>query len=550
MTDADVAWLRTRGPFNAMNRSSFPHATPLDGILRYDCRLRRVEPGEVVVREGDYGNSALLVITGNVRVLIESLTATQLGRQPVLPTGWGQAFKRVLRRSTAAETRTPEQVSIHFQPGAAVSIRAVDDRPALFLQDFEGILREHESVSLGPGELFGEVAAMFRSPRTSTVVAETEAAVVEIRWQGLRLLRRDRRFADSIDQHYRKHWLPVHLREIPLLRDLPKQNMQRVIDATELRSYGRMEWNDRLDTTRKLSPAEQIASEPLVVDEGQSPTELMIVRSGFGRRCIRQEAGEQTVAYLGKGHLFGMTEIVHNAIRAESTPPTGYQNSLRAVGFLDVLAIPVETFAIDVLPYLQASDRPAVDVAYAAGDQLESTVRLDFIVQHRLNNGRDAMVIDLHRCTRCDDCVKACADVHDGNPRFKRQGVAHERLQFVQACMHCTDPVCMIGCPTGAITREKGVGVVLISEPICVGCGICADACPYQNITMAEVVDRKGKAYVDPISGQAVRKATKCDSCSGLSSGPACVSACPHDALVRIDLSESPPLTDWLEKRS
>ncbi|MCA9139130.1 MAG: cyclic nucleotide-binding domain-containing protein [Planctomycetales bacterium] len=585
MTDADVAWLRTRGPFNAMDQSAFPRATPLTGILRYDCRLHRVEPGEVIVREGDYGNSAFLVITGNVRVLVDSLSQTQLGRDPIRSIGWGEALKRFLKRSSYPETRTPEQVSINLGGRGQQSIRQIDDRPAIFLQDVDAVLRRHETVSLGPGELFGEVAAMYRSPRTSTVVAETEAALLEIRWQGLRILRRDRTFADTLEQHYREHWLPVHLREIPLLRYLPEENMRRVIASTELRSYGRMEWNASYKKTRKLPPAEQIESEPLVVDEGQLPTELIIVRSGFGRMCLRHGAGHLTTAYLGKGHLFGIEEIVYNALRPPSMPAVRYQNSLRAVGFLDALAIPIETFATEVLPHIRRSELPEVarslqhrfsekrkerrrsssderseqtnpngkpspDVRHASGASFDSTGLLEFIVQHRLNNGRDAMVIDLHRCTRCDDCVKACGDVHDGNPRFVRQGFVHERLQFVQACMHCSDPVCMIGCPTGAIARDQGTGVISIHDSICVGCGVCEAACPYENISMAEVVDPKGRPYVDNETGKAIRKATKCDQCSGLPSGPACVSACPHDALVRIDLSESPPLTHWLEKRS
>ncbi|WP_233903401.1 cyclic nucleotide-binding domain-containing protein [Stieleria maiorica] len=585
MTDADVAWLRTRGPFNQMDQSAFPKATPLTGILRHDCRLRRVEPGEVIVREGDYGNSAFLVITGNVRVLVDSLTDTQLGRQPTRSIGWGEALTRFLRRSPHPETRTPQQVSLNAGRDGQQSIRQVDDHPAIFLQDIDGVLRRHESVSLGPGELFGEVAAMYRSPRTATVIAETEAALVEIRWQGLRILRRDRRFADTLEQHYRRHWLPVHLREIPLLRYLPEENMQRVIQATELRSYGRMEWNADYRKTRKLHPADQIASEPLVVDQGQLPTELIVVRSGFGRMCVRHGAAHRTVAYLGKGHLFGIDEIAFNAMRPESMSAALYQHSLHAVGFLDALSIPIEVFATEVLPHIRKSELPesaralqrsftekrkdrrrhrsdqrsestgsfsqdpSQDVQHATGVSFESTSMLEFIVQHRLNNGRDAMVIDLHRCTRCDDCVKACADVHDGNPRFVRQGVVHDRLQFVQACMHCSDPVCMIGCPTGAIARDQNTGVVSIHDSICVGCGVCAAACPYENIAMAEVVDRKGRPYVDQTSGKAIRKATKCDQCSGLPSGPACAAACPHDALVRIDLSQSPPLSHWLQKR-
>ncbi len=579
MTDADVAWLRTRSPFVSMDEKAFPRTMSLAGILRYDCRLHRCEPGEIVVREGDYGNSAFLVIAGSVRVLFDSLSPQQLGRTPTETLSWIETLQRWWSRSDVAEHRTPEQVTVNREDGGQ-TVRQVDDRQAFFLQDFDAVLKENETVSLGPGELFGEVAAMYRSPRTATVVVDNEATLLEIRWQGLRILRRDQTFAETLEAHYRKHWLSVHLRECPLLRHLPEANLQHVAAVTQLHSYGRMEWNTDYKKTRQLPAAEQIKQEPLVADEGRVPTELIIVRSGFGRMCQQHGAGHRTTAYLGKGHLFGLEEVAYNALRPSDLPPKTLACSLRAVGFLDTLAIPVETFATEILPYVRCSELPssaaellvsytekradrrrrarrrkqlpddATDLKSQTGTQFESTALLEFIVQNRMNNGQQAMVIDLHRCTRCDDCVKACASAHDGNPRFDRQGFSHGRLQFVQACMHCTDPVCMIGCPTGAIARDIDSGVVSIHESICVGCGTCAASCPYQNIRMVDVFDEQGRAYCDVNSGKPINKATKCDLCSGLPSGPACVAACPHDALVRIDLSESKPLSQWLQQRS
>ncbi len=312
MNDADVCWLRSRDPFASMDAKSFPRTMPLEGILRNDCRIQRCEPGEIVVREGDYGNSAFLVLAGSVQVVVDSLSPQQLGRTPSEKLSWSEALRRFLFRSEIPESRQPHEVTTNTgRTQSSGSVRQVDDRPAVFLQDFNVVLRDNETVSLGPGELFGEVAAMYRSPRTATVISETESTLLEIRWQGLRVLRRDAGFADTLDAHYRKHWLSVHLREIPLFRHLPEASLARVSASTQLRSFGRMEWNADYKKTRELPVEQQIESEPLVADEGRVPTDLIIVRSGFGRlsqqlRCIASNhrlPWQRTCLWLGRASV-------------------------------------------------------------------------------------------------------------------------------------------------------------------------------------------------------------------------------------------------------
>jgi Fe-S-cluster-containing hydrogenase component 2 len=55
---------------------------------------------------------------------------------------------------------------------------------------------------------------------------------------------------------------------------------------------------------------------------------------------------------------------------------------------------------------------------------------------------------------------------------------------------------------------------------------------------MVEIRNAQGELYRDAQTQAPIAKATKCDLCVGQLGGPACQRACPHDALVRIDLSD------------
>jgi Fe-S-cluster-containing hydrogenase component 2 len=143
------------------------------------------------------------------------------------------------------------------------------------------------------------------------------------------------------------------------------------------------------------------------------------------------------------------------------------------------------------------------------------------------------LLIDLERCTRCDDCVRACADAHDGITRLVRDGLRYDKYLVATSCRSCLDPVCMIGCPVDAIHRNSE-SLEIIIEDWCIGCERCAKQCPYGNINMHEfeVLEEDPEA---PGRKKAVveKKATTCDLCAGLSE-PSCVYACPHQAAFRI----------------
>ncbi len=559
MTDRDVEWLLKQPPLCDLNPAVFPKTTPLPDILRNECRLIRCNPGEVIARQGDYVASAFLVLAGSVQAFINALPSEAVGRRETKKLSWWSALREHLTVSGWPEVRKPEQIS--SLAAQAVAVEAGQGRSALFLQDIGALMEAHRTVELGPGEMFGEVAAMYRTPLAITVVAPQEATLLEIRWQGLRLLHRDPHLGKQLDSHYRQYWLLLHLRETPLLRFLPEDALREVASASQLQSFGKMEWHADYRRARKLPVEEQIEAEPIVALEGRSPTDLVLVRSGFGRLCKRHGTGWKTLAYLGKGAMFGMREIAHNWRLRENDSPVVLQESLRAMGFVDTIHIPVETVAEHILPYVRGSELPSMVRVESATTQVaasqaddDSSLQLpigllEFIGQHRLNNGTEAMVIDLDRCTRCDDCVKACAATHDGNPRFVRTGVRWGSLQVTEACMHCADPVCMIGCPTGAIARDLVTGTISIHDPVCIGCGVCATSCPYENIRMAAIRDEKGTPITDEQTGAPIVKATKCDLCSSVPSGPACQQSCSHSALVRIDLSDAGQVAKWLRKR-
>ncbi len=220
--------------------------------------------------------------------------------------------------------------------------------------------------------------------------------------------------------------------------------------------------------------------------------------------------------------------------------------SLRAIGYVDVIRIPTNLIRAHVLPGLPRKFLKKDLSADVKGRQEEMRQgMMDFVVDHRFINGENAMVINLDRCVGCDDCVRACATAHDYNPRFVRHGYSFENAMIANACMHCTDPVCLIGCPTGAIHRTENTGVVVIDDSICIGCATCANSCPYNNIRMVDIRDETG-ALVRDNDGEVISRATKCDFCSDQLTGPACVQACPHDALTRTNIRDTEKLLQWL----
>jgi Fe-S-cluster-containing dehydrogenase component/CRP-like cAMP-binding protein len=571
MTDEDVCWLLKQSPFANMNAERFASNTPLADVLKNDARLMRMQPGDVVFREGQYGGTAYLVLMGNVRIFLTRLLTSEQAEKPFQRSRSG--WLDLLAKTWSAGSRRPQGPEPRTRPRAKsgdrndrdfeakIGYRGEGSDTRLFLQDVPNVLNQHATSSVEAGELFGEMAAVTRTPREFTAVAETDCLVLEIRWQGLKLLKQDPAFRQLLDERYRSEVLRTHLRETTLFRFIPEEHLQPVIAATRLESFGDLEWYAEYRTASSQSASKRITAEPLIAEEGNYAAGLWIIRGGFARLSRRQGAGHRTLAYLGKGQIFGLRELTHNH-RNPHEAPLPYQESLRAIGYVDALCIPKQVVAAHVLPFVRQVDlpdavtspryqfgQPVVDAPLETTQHNVETGLLEFLVDQRLMNGKNTMVIDTERCTRCDDCVRACATTHGGTPVFIRQGPQYGPWMFAQACMHCEDPVCMIGCPTGAIHRDRESGLVQINESTCIGCKSCAESCPYDNIRMVHASDELGRSKVDQISGLPILQASKCDFCSSASGGPACQSACPHDALLRLDLGDMQQVSQAMQRR-
>ena len=176
-----------------------------------------------------------------------------------------------------------------------------------------------------------------------------------------------------------------------------------------------------------------------------------------------------------------------------------------------------------------------------------------FLLQQGVGEATDVLLIDESLCVRCDNCEKACADVHDGTSRLDREaGPTFAEIHVPTSCRHCEHPHCMKDCPPDAIHRSPN-GEVFMNDS-CIGCGNCEKNCPYGVIQLAPVDPKRRRPSLlswlalglgpepglepKPKGKDIPKKAVKCDMCKDLTGGAACVRACPTGAAIRVSPDE------------
>src|SRR5687767_4655722 len=137
-------------PFASMDRQRLPK---LREILLHDTRLRTFKKGEIIVRQGDYGTSAFMVLSGSARVVLnpelprEVVGRSVQGRRPfwkLLAQLW--ASRRPQERFNASDLKLDERARASTQAG---------DEVRVFLHDVPRVLDEHQTAIMPPGEFSG-----------------------------------------------------------------------------------------------------------------------------------------------------------------------------------------------------------------------------------------------------------------------------------------------------------------------------------------------------------------------------------------------------------
>jgi len=513
-----------------------------------------------------------------------------------LPRGWSQALL-IQRLREQRFLQDPQQVPDTYILHLATLSRS------MFLAPGEYLLREGEYGSnlylllsgqlellttdeenyefpiaiLKDGEYVGEDGMLSGLPYKVSARAQKPALLLAIPAQ---VIQRLMELVPAARQHFESfkhiHLLLAILLRMDLFKGVGDADLQRLLHATPIRDYDR---NERLFAEDTLGRPQRETLHVLL--EGFVKVARQI-RAGRGKN----QGEERIIAYrqggdyfaggldlLGDGQAVTVTTI--NRCQVAEVP-----RQALLVLFQRYPAVE-QRFALRLHEYLEAAAstqsrlpvvRPGQPLPAEANFDVQAG--LHALVKDGVVEGTEVLVIDLDKCIHCNECEAACERRH-GHSRMNRKGMVVGNISITTTCRQCQDPVCML-CSRAGIARHPN-GEVYITES-CIGCGICAERCPYGAISIAEIDDeplarstwqrfstlitkgvtkersRKTLPIVTPqVAGGSyaasgpldiplersgydeLRKkiAIKCDLCAGYSN-QACVQACPAGAAFRV----------------
>ena len=480
---------------------------------------RTLEPGDVLCHAGEYGSTAYVLVSGEFGVYFPRGNA-QNGSKPEaaqkssLLGKWVSSF----RGHGGAQSASPSKA---FATGKPQHVLTPDDL------------------------ILGEMTCMNFQPRSATVVAQTACEIFEIRRNVLHMLQQTESSRNALDKRYRERTLINQVNSIELFSELTEA-----------------ERNECVTFLKNRVQLLQVAPGQAIYNEGEPADDIYLLRLGHVKVSQSTAGLDRVLTYIRPDtprSFFGEIGILTAVNEKYQLGQSGVQHGSRSAtcSALDN----VELVRIKRNDFVELIDRhkSLLDkfvklaksrlVSDAETKQDVSTPVASFLDQG-LFNAQKLLVLDLEACTRCDECVKACADTHDGVTRLVREGLRFDKFLVASACRSCTDPYCMVGCPVDSIHREGSLEIKI--EDHCIGCGLCAKNCPYGNINMVEF-DDSGRPYEAGAETAVVaNQATTCDLCKSVgidATDPkaevSCVYSCPHNAAFRMT---GPELLDQIEQ--
>jgi ferredoxin len=476
---------------------------------------RVVKKGDVLCWLGDYGATAFLLNRGEFGLWFRE-PAPQHGARA--RETWLGRLLRSIRGRARQRPRKQSRTAPAGEPDAVVTPEDV---------------------------ILGEMTCLSSYPRTATVVAWSDGEIFEMRRNVVYMLQRNATARKRLDQVYRERALRRHMASVPLFKPLTADQRQECVEFLR----------DKIDLIR-VDPGQTIFR------QGERADALYIVRVGFVKVSQVYKGQERVLRYLGPDHHFGEIGLLTDEeVSGRLDVPVGFSGrrtaTCRALDDVEVVRIRADVYRELLVRFDALRERFQ---ARSAPQEEQQSRRLaggplDAFLDQGLFNAQRLLVLDLESCTRCDECVRACADTHDGVTRLVREGLRFDKYLVASACRSCLDPYCMVGCPVDSIHRESSLEIVI--EDHCIGCGLCARNCPYGNINMVGFDEqREDPQQQGRMMAVVQQKATTCDLCKSVGVDAqhpldevSCVYACPHNAAFRMSGADlySRITRDWPE---